>query len=405
MILHHKDFDHLIIPQELNDHIIGFLLNDRESLKTCSLVCRSWLKAAYPYLFRTLFIDQKLFQSSAPDSFLSFPSSCFHAMNYVREAKLSISSTLLQTILMSRSCCLAWPPTLTRLHLYQCHFDRFSQLCDLIGTFPHLERLALERVEWDSEQNDTGMQVRDWSPSSLIRLQLKETRMSRFLGWLSSSSERHITTHLELLGPIREEDVPAICRYLIQTSSSLRYMAVSFEKQDLANGSNWHLPILNHALVFPGLQPPKTSEIAKLYDRHFGLPLYPTPSIMNALETLRIEGFIDCLDSISGECDYARSQAAFWATRILSKIESPHLFRGMVLQLVLGRAGDLDMCDVRWDFFDEAMSGSIFSNFEYLEFEIVGRKLQLDAVVSLLSLRLPRLAAGGRLRFSLRYDR
>lgn len=43
-------------PPEICDMIIDFLYSDKSSLATCSLVCRSWLRAARYHLFETIYV-------------------------------------------------------------------------------------------------------------------------------------------------------------------------------------------------------------------------------------------------------------------------------------------------------------------------------------------------------------
>ncbi|EMD41177.1 hypothetical protein CERSUDRAFT_103477 [Gelatoporia subvermispora B] len=59
--LHDSEPDTL--PAEMTDNIIDFLYDDHDSLKSCSLVCRSWRYAARYHLFDTVQLDFRVFSS------------------------------------------------------------------------------------------------------------------------------------------------------------------------------------------------------------------------------------------------------------------------------------------------------------------------------------------------------
>jgi hypothetical protein len=44
------------VPPELTDRIIDFLHSDRKALKTCALVCKSWIPSSRLHLFETLYL-------------------------------------------------------------------------------------------------------------------------------------------------------------------------------------------------------------------------------------------------------------------------------------------------------------------------------------------------------------
>ena len=43
----------------IRDHILNYLVYDRESLKTCSLVCRAWLPSSRYHLFSDILLTNK----------------------------------------------------------------------------------------------------------------------------------------------------------------------------------------------------------------------------------------------------------------------------------------------------------------------------------------------------------
>ncbi|KAL4246646.1 hypothetical protein ABKN59_008145 [Abortiporus biennis] len=55
-----------VLPQELTDTIIDFLHDDRNTLKSCSLVCHSWIPATRFHLFRRITLDLTPNDNSKP---------------------------------------------------------------------------------------------------------------------------------------------------------------------------------------------------------------------------------------------------------------------------------------------------------------------------------------------------
>ncbi|EMD34519.1 hypothetical protein CERSUDRAFT_125622, partial [Gelatoporia subvermispora B] len=50
------------LPPEVVDHIIDFLVDDRNALRSCSLTCRSWLPRARHHTFRTMRVTYEIRQ-------------------------------------------------------------------------------------------------------------------------------------------------------------------------------------------------------------------------------------------------------------------------------------------------------------------------------------------------------
>jgi len=371
----------LELPQEMTDHIIKFLRYDTKSLKLCCLVCRSWSIAARPHLFRTLVVEDRNSKAIIAIPALSSPYSS--VMPYLKGLELRNVQYIL-AVQSSRSILASLSSTLTCIHLFKCYFNNFAELVDIIQVFPCLQDLSLDTVDWKLS-DEYASHRKNWSPSSLSRLRLKNIQMSPFIHWILNFKEALVISDLEV-GPVKEENLPAICKFCFTISKIVKYMRLSI----CIEGNGTAGSYVPCSLSWGQLNTIE-SPIAKLYTSAFVISECGTLAIFSALESLRIDGYLD-----SARSD--QSHSAFWTARIMSKINPLHIFKYLTLQLVVSRTGELDQYGHRWDFFDEALSGDIFVNFQYLKFEIVG-KVDLEAVTSLLSHHLPRLASRGRLRF------
>ncbi|KIP04299.1 hypothetical protein PHLGIDRAFT_201281 [Phlebiopsis gigantea 11061_1 CR5-6] len=133
------------LPQELTDHVIGFLADDATALSACTLVCRAWSVKSTLLLFKTLPIEWRQIHQ-----FIS----SIHGLDRIREPvrKLHLG------------CCLC-------INAKECACERvIRQVCDsssedstsypsvdylismndlltVISLFPHLETATLYNLE------------------------------------------------------------------------------------------------------------------------------------------------------------------------------------------------------------------------------------------------------------------
>ncbi|KAF4618587.1 hypothetical protein D9613_010097 [Agrocybe pediades] len=373
------------LPQEMLDLIMSFLRDDSAALKCCSLVCKAWCWSAQSYLFRDLVVLDR-----NKDPALKMPVSAspyYNVTHYVRGfhvqgVQFDNVPTYPKSVFSSLSC------MLTRLHLFRCHFDDLDSLVHIIQMCPSIQDLHLENVHWDKNGTASLASRESWSPSALTHLGLKDIRIAPFLRWLTLSTKPLFITHLKF-DPIKPEDLPIICHLCSRVNKSVTFLQICLAMED---GLISYLPCqVSHELQSLAT----SSHIARLYSNTFNIPNYKSRPTLVQLVTLRVDRFMDSTNEIDKQ-----SNSLSWTARILSKVDAPDTFKYLILQMVISRTGQLDECRVtRWDFFDEALGGDIFVNFQYLEFEMVG-KVDMEGVTSLLSRRLPKLAQRGRLRFT-----
>jgi len=373
--------NNLELPQEMSEHIMNFLRYDLKSLKSCRLVCKSWSIAARPDLFRTLVVDETNIEAIIAIPAILSP--YFKVMPYVKEINLQ-TVQYFTAFKSPNSILTSLSSTLTSIRLFRCYLDTFVELVDAIQMFPCLKDLTLENIDWKVADTRGVSPHNNWSPSTLTRLRLKNTRMSSFVQWILGLKESLVISEFEAT-PVKEEDLPSVCKFCLTISGTVKCLRLHIDANGLFTSYTPSNSALGQGCILD-------TQIAKLYSTAFNMTEYRTLGIFSKLESLHIDKFMN--SSRDDQCD-----SVFWTPQIMSKIDPPHVFKYLTLQLVISRTGELDQYGHRWDFFDEALGGDIFINFQYLEFEVVG-KVDLEAVASLLSHHLPRLASRGRLRFS-----
>jgi len=375
---------YLELPQEMSEHIMSFLQYDFMALKLCSLVCRSWTMAARRFLFRILVIEDK--KSSAGISTFAITSGYCKIIPYVKGIEIRCAGRIDALIWKSPDSLLnSLSSTITCLRLFKCLFNNFLDLTNAIQMFCCVQDLGLECVDWKVSDVVGSFRPTTWSPSSLTHLRLKSTQVAPVLNGMIASTEPLRISHFEV-NPMNEEDIPIFCKFCQAVGKTLKSMSTFTKKREV---------FLSY-IPYSGPTTRRDAEnvdnqISNLYTSYFNIPRsFP---IFTSLERVRAIKFLDSSSSNEQET------GMFWAARVLTKIHPQHVFKYMTLQLVISRTGEVDHYGIRWDFFDEALGSDIFVNFRYLEFEVLG-KVELDTISSLLSHRLPRLAARGRLRFS-----
>ncbi|PPQ86321.1 hypothetical protein CVT25_005623 [Psilocybe cyanescens] len=378
--------DPLILPQEISNEIIDYLQLDTASLKHCSLVCRSWLFASRIHLFRELvFTPQNAFV--LPALITALP--CSTIPPYVRQVEFQGVGHLFGSDYANSQLLCHFPSTITHLHLRDITFDDFHCVLDVICAFPYLQSLVLDHVYW-GKSGDTRGGICRMLPLSVVHLHLKHINLQQFTSWLLLHQKVPTVSRIEI-GPLEERDVLSAGKYLSLIGPTIKHLSYSF-----GTCENGHICLFE---LFPELKSQETLEPdlsetttpALHYKKCFGLSACIHLSTFTSLQYLRIDGFLDITSPHS-------STATFWAPRLVASIKSYDLSH-IVLGLNLSRAGDLDMYNVNWNYFDFVFSDDMYSRLRKLEFEVEGRA-QLDSVASLLAHRLPTVSSRGILRFS-----
>ncbi|KAF9553319.1 hypothetical protein CPC08DRAFT_235376 [Agrocybe pediades] len=376
-----------VLPQELADQIIGYLRHDSMSLKQCSLVCRSWLASSRTHQFRTLsfnainavILTSLIIQPSVPT-----------IIPYVKRLEFQEAHLFFMKI-SPMSFLHRFSGTLTQIHISNTFLDSFGSLINIICTFPLLHSIFLEHVAWNGScSTNQARLVNRWLSNSVTQLRLKHTPLSQITVWLQLHST--LPTPLRLtdldIGPIEEHEVPLVGRFFLVAGPSVENISLSF---GLSETGYMHICAYEPSLP-KGKVGTKSANASEFYSATYGVPACSYMAAFTALNTLRIDGF---LDSSATE----QTTALFWTPRILASAKSPNVSR-IVLQVKTDSTGDLDrpsVC-VKWDFIDQVLMTEAYAHLQSLEFEIVGR-VDLDSMGSLIMRRLPMLARRGVLRF------
>lgn len=205
------------VPQELADQVIDLLHDSPESLRYCSLVCRSWLPSSRLHLHRSLSLDAPDVADEAESKFLKscqFLVESPHLAPYVRELTLTGNEccglskaevflgvinllTKVRTIKLARvdwvecgaelaplntlfSTC---PPT--AVAFTECNFSSISDFLPLVRS-KGLRQLQLSECTFDNFEADieSHMEDQEDEPVYLQELCLEGPEQSAFVDWL-----------------------------------------------------------------------------------------------------------------------------------------------------------------------------------------------------------------------------
>ena len=366
----------LEFPQELSDYIFETFRNDSLSLKHCSLVCRAWLHATRPHLFRQVILTPK---NIDPFILLIFDSrSTIHP--HVR--KLELRNTGCSNRLFAN-----FTPTLTHLHLRNITFNFFIDILDIICSFPYLQSVALDdlTVKNGSVERLAHLQKKIL-PSSVNSIRCRGGYLRTLLLWLLHHNNVPKLSNLDI-GPIEEESILEMGKYVALVGPVMRDLSFSFNSDHDTHTCALH----DYHMT---CEPPKTdiSPIAKRYKALFGIETCVNLARLTGLRSLRLDNFIHFNDRFQGN-------ALVRGPRIIASTRSSEL-REVFLGVSLRRAGELDRFNIRWDFFDEAFASidGPYANLACLKFEIAG-PVNMDGIESLIRSRLPRCETRGLLQF------
>ncbi|KDR82391.1 hypothetical protein GALMADRAFT_151529 [Galerina marginata CBS 339.88] len=373
----------LIFPQELTDQIIEELQDDIVALKSCSLVCRSWLFSSRGHLFRKLIFTRN--NAAQLSTFITGPPRSA-IPPYVRRIEFHGAEFLFgpESHFLGH-----FSSKVTHLHFRDIVFGSLLALLDVVCKFPVLQSLGLVNVKWAiPDPLDQKKIQRRALPLSMVHMQLYHIPFRSFMIWLMSHAKFPTVPSLEI-GPLEEPDIPYTGSYMASIGSNLQYLSFSF-----GFGENGH--ICSYELLRkmdqekPEPDSSSISPIAYHYWKVFGISACDRLACFTSLRTLRIDGFLD-------SSAIHQSTALFWAPRLLASIRSYNI-RSIILGLKLSRAGELDAYNVNWEFLDVTLMSDAYANLRSVEFEVDGR-VNIDGVAGLLEARLPKVASRGLLRF------
>jgi hypothetical protein len=222
-------------PPELVDRILDHLHSDRNTLSSCSLVCKAWLASSRYQLFGNATV--RLHQNNAAQFFelLDAPSSiaCYICHLEVEEGRfyrlpdsedsesqvndseagddgilprvtglVSITSLRLRSLhgdlphAVTRSLMRNFQ-TLIELELYSCVLESFAQFLCIVGTLPLLQRIRLAFVCWDNELSSAPDNQRPLSHLRDLDFHSSD-HVSELLDWLLSYERVPAISHLKL---------------------------------------------------------------------------------------------------------------------------------------------------------------------------------------------------------------
>ena len=369
----------LELPQELAEHVFETLQNDSLSLKYCSLVCRAWLHATRTHLFRRVILT--------PQNIDPFISIIIDSRSTVHSHVRSLE--LRRIIISTRWIISNFIPTVTRLHLCDMTFNTFIDLLDIICSFPCLQFIALEELTINTNCVSTPIQNKVL-PSSISSVRCRGGCLRPFLLWLLGHSNIPKLSSLDI-GPITEKSTFEFGKYLLCVGPALKHLSLSFDF-----GHNTHICALQDyyttALLTAGHAKTNISSVAEHYKALFGLDTCPNIGTLTGLQSLRLDNFMHFEDHI-------QATALVWAPRIIASNRAIGL-REVILGISLRRAGEVDIFNIHWNFFDRAFASmdGPFAGLVALKFEINGM-VNMDGIASLIRSRLPYCEKRGLLQF------
>lgn len=229
-------------PLELVDLVLDHSHSDKSVLASCSLVCKNWFASARYHLFHTTTLDadnastfaKVLSPSSTLPRFIRridakdtredgpwLPDMMSQLAILTSVTSISITSNY---SIMSRTMVqsLRSFARLVELRLVDCAFSSFTDVQELICSFPSLEVLHLE-VDW-LESRLVSPRAHIHPPSNLRELYLR-CDMAPFFDWMLSSPSIPLVSTLTLHNVERAE-IPSIDRYLRVLGPSLRNLTI-----------------------------------------------------------------------------------------------------------------------------------------------------------------------------------
>ncbi|KAF5381661.1 hypothetical protein D9615_005624 [Tricholomella constricta] len=231
------------MPPELIDLIIDHAHADRSLLAACSLVCKAWFPAARYHLFSNTklnvqnalsFVHLIESTSSTVSPFvrhIDAKDNC-EGGRWVDDLFLNLTSLPYITSISLTSSCdaplsqitlftLCSFDRLVELRLAECEFRDFTEVQQLICSFPMLEILYLE-ADWPEPRT---IDLTDASPSPYLRELYLRCEMSHVLEWFLLQPSVAPVSKLTLHG-LDSIDLPVVSRYLRRLGPALTHLII-----------------------------------------------------------------------------------------------------------------------------------------------------------------------------------
>ena len=152
------------LPQELIDHTIDHLHNDKLSLAACSLVCKNWLSSARRHVFNKLILDTSINIVTHLMFLQSHASIALYVRSLILRNSLGIDFPgtheniiahfprlkalhLMKIVWKPLSHSYSVSAELSELTLTNCYFDGPVCFADCIRTFPHLKSIVIVSMQ------------------------------------------------------------------------------------------------------------------------------------------------------------------------------------------------------------------------------------------------------------------
>ena len=381
---------HLEFPQELSDHIFENLRNDPSFLKHCSLVCRAWLYATRTHLFRRVILTP---ENIDPFTLL-FIDSPSTIRPHVRRLELRRIECPITRVKVSN-----FAPTLTHLHLRDMTFNAFIDILDIICSFPNLQSVALDRLTVETNSSGKSAHIKTKVlPSSVNSVRCRDSTFLRiFVSWLLHHQCLPKLPDFDI-GPIREDSVLEIGKYLISVGPAMKHFSFSFDFSYSADACGLQRQIedfdIQEAPLMAGHAPSlKAFPMVERFKALFGFDVCPELGALTGLKSLQVDNFIHFEDCT------VEGGALVGGLKTIASIKALEI-REVILGVSLRRAGELDKLNIRWEFLDEMLSSTdgVYVNLVSLKFKIAG-KVNIDGIASLIRTRLPGCEKRGILEF------
>ena len=279
--LPHRQTMRSTLPQEVIDHVIDLLSEERGALKACALVCRAWLHRCREHLHHSVTIYHQnccIHPSQIPDldRLLALPVVAAYTQELILEGKTDYAALrktdadvehngeeifwhvlsqfahvhslrvkrlfwVAHTLSNKDRLCAAFP-YVAKLDVYMSDFVDAQEFLSFITGFPQLQRLKVERVfwcesatEWFATTGSDPSSYRHLPPdatpgANLQHLQVQHCDVHNMVDvarWLSSISAAKITSlHLS---PPDGDDFTALPLYFRAVVASIERLFLTLE--------------------------------------------------------------------------------------------------------------------------------------------------------------------------------
>ncbi|KAG6848900.1 hypothetical protein H0H93_012971 [Arthromyces matolae] len=221
------------LPPELVDLVIDQVIDDRITLHTCSLLCRSWSSRSRYHLFSDLLLTRKncddilaipppsVFSTAARRLMISeknhYPSGVehFRSINSLYLTMCTAGPDINNTFLLF--------PKIKSLELNQVTFQNFEDIVRLVCSLPSLETFTLFMSPWIQEQLTISPNLE--LPQSLHTLNVVSSRLRVFLEWFNKLETVPSITTARFYS-VAEPEIPSIGDAIKRLGGSLQHLTL-----------------------------------------------------------------------------------------------------------------------------------------------------------------------------------